>query len=336
MGRKVDTHFHVVPTAFAQAVRENKFRDAVEVKVMNDIEHLVFHAPEGIPVEPHTELEPESYDPKLILKALDRKKLDIAVMSPAPELFIYWASVELSEQIAISMNDAMAALAATKPDRLVGLATLPLQDPDRSVRELERAVRKLGLVGAAICTHVNGTTIDPKTIGPVFAAAQRLDVPLFLHPQNAGDTTRLNDFHLWNMVGFPYETALTASRLLMSGTFETYPRLKVILAHGGGYLPYQIGRLDHGYRAKKSLFPDLPHPPSHYLKNITCDCLVHSQLSMRFLIERFGHANVALGCDYPFNMGSDGVVDSVRELGLPAEQEEAILGENLARLFKLR
>ena len=336
MSRTIDTHFHVVPTVFAQAVRDNKFREAVEVKVMNGMEHLVFHAPEGIPVEPHTELEPESYDPKLILEALDRKKLDAAIMSPAPELFIYWIDAELGAKIAIDMNDAMADLAAKKPGRLYGLATLPLQDPDRSVRELERAVRQLGLVGAAICTHVNGVTIDAATIGPVFAAAQRLDVPLFLHPQNAGDLTRLHDYHLWNMVGFPYETALTASRLLMSGTFEIYPRLKVILAHGGGYLPYQIGRLDHGYHAKRSLFANLPHPPSHYLTNMTCDGLVHDQLSLRFLIDRFGYENVVLGCDYPFNMGTDEAVDSVRALGLPKEQEDAIFGGNLARLFNLR
>src|SRR5437879_1619295 len=123
---------------------------------------------------------------------------------------------------------------------------LPLQDGARAARELERAVGELGLRGAAICTHVNGKDLDHPDVEPVFAMAERLDVPLFLHPQNAGDISRIADYHLWNLVGFPMESAITAARLIMSGTFERHPGLKIVLAHGGAFLPYQRRRPDHG------------------------------------------------------------------------------------------
>ena len=137
------------------------------------------------------------------------------------------------------------------------------------------------------------------------------------------------------MVGFPFETAVTAARLVLSGTFERHPRLKVILAHGGGFFPYQIGRLDHGWRKRPALQERLPKPPSAYLCNVICDSLVHDGRSLRFLVERLGWQNVVLGCDYPFGMGADDPVGPVLDLGLPSDQIAAILGGTLARLMRL-
>jgi aminocarboxymuconate-semialdehyde decarboxylase len=330
----IDIHFHVVPPLFVEAVHNGEFREVIEIAVIGDTEHLVFQAPPGIPVEPNTELEPGTYDPALIMAALDERKLTAAAMSPAPELFIYWAPADLGARLARTINDGMLDLATKCPGRLVGLATLPLPDAEASARELKRAVR-LGMRGAALCTHINGHDLDASHLEPVFQMAQDLDVPLFLHPQNSGDLARMKDYHLWNMVGFPFETALAATRLIMSGTFERFPNLKVVLAHGGGYFPYQIGRLDHGYRRRHHLRDGLPHPPSHYLKNIFCDGLIHDQQSLRFLIDRMGADHVVLGCDYPFDMGTSLGVQSLKSLGLSKAQEDAVLGATLARLLKL-
>ena len=182
---------------------------------------------------------------------------------------------------------------------------------------------------------MNGVDLDVANIEPVFAAAQRLDVPLFLHPQNFGDMTRLQDHHLWNLVGFPMETAMAGARLLMAGVFERFPRLKIVLAHGGGFLPYQLGRLDHGYRVRPELRSRLTRPPSAYLGNIYCDSITHNARALRFLIDRFRADHVVLGTDHPFDMGSDTPVDAVVELGLPMQQQQAILGGTLARLLKV-
>ena len=335
----IDVHFHVVPPLFRDVVRRGDLRAVAEVAEHPEgsagVDRLIFHAPPGVPIEPDTTLRPHMYDPSLILAALDRRKLDAAAISPPPELFLYWAPPEIGAQIARAMNDGFAELARAYPDRFLPLATLPLQDGVLAAQELERAVHELGLRGAAICTHVNGKDLDHPDAEPVLAMAERLDVPLFLHPQNAGDISRIADYHLWNMVGFPMESAITAARLIMSGTFERLPRLKVVLAHGGGFFPYQIGRLDHGYGARAALQDHLPRRPSEYLGNVFADSLIHDGRSLRFLIDRLGADHVVLGSDYPFDMGCEAPVDEVRDLALDAPHERAILGGTLARLLKV-
>jgi aminocarboxymuconate-semialdehyde decarboxylase len=264
-----------------------------------------------------------------------QRKLDAVAISLPPELFLNWTSPELGERLARTANDGFADMARAYPDRFLPLAALPIQDGARAARELERAVVELRLKGAAICTHVNGKDLDDPGVEPVLAMADRLDVPLFLHPQNAGDIGRIKDFHLWNVIGFPLETVTAASRLIASGSFERFPRLKIVLAHGGGFFPYQIGRLDHGYRVHPAAFKGLPRPPSAYLSNIYCDSLTHNDLSLRFLVDRMGADHVVLGTDYPFSMRNDAPVDAVVELGLPAEEQKAVLGGTLARLLKV-
>lgn len=331
----IDIHFHVVPCLFVDELRRGRFDEAVEIGSPGDVEGLVFHAPPGIVLEPGTRISPSQYDERLILRAMDERKLDAAAVSLPPELFLYWTSPELGERLSRTVNEGMAQMARAYPDRLLPLATLPLQDGERAARELERAVLQLKLKGASICTHVNGRDLDAPSVEPVLAMAGRLDVPLFLHPQNAGDISRIQGYHLWNVLGFPMETATAASRLVASGAFERLPRLKIVLAHGGGSFPYQIGRLDHAYRAHPAAFNGLPKPPSAYLSNIYCDSLTHSDLALRLLIDRMGPDHVVLGTDYPFSMRCDAPVDAVDELRLSSTQRNAILGGTLEKLLKI-
>jgi aminocarboxymuconate-semialdehyde decarboxylase len=322
-----------VPPDFADAVRRGVFRDAVEITPRDGRDRLTYHPPPGVPVEPDTTLGPELSDDRLILEGLRARKLDAAATGPPPEMFFYWTAPELGERIARAMNDGMAALARAHPDRLIGLGTLPMQDAARAAREVERAVTGLGLRGFEICTHVDGRDLDDPGFDPVWAAAERLGVPFFLHPQNSGDVRRLEDLHLWNLVGFPTETALTVARLILGGVFERFPRLRVILAHGGGYFPYQVGRLDHGYAVRGEIAQRLPRRPSEYLDSIYCDSLIHSDVSLRFLLDRMGDGHVVVGSDYPFHMGNPAPVEAIRSLGLGPEREARVLGQNLARLL---
>ena len=328
----IDIHFHAVPPLFVDALRAHAFAASVEMKREGDLDRLIFHAPAGVPVEAAS-IKPRQFDRTLLLQALDERLLSAAAISPPPELFMYWAPAELGARMATIMNDGFAQMASADPDRFLPLATLPMQSPMLAAAELERAVTVLGLRGAAICTHVNGVDLDNAAYDPVFAMAERLGVPVFLHPQNSGDISRLEQYHLWNLIGFPIETATAAARLVMSGMFERHPRLTVVLAHGGGYFPYQVGRLDHGWRARKEASVNLPRPPSSYLGNIICDSLTHSPESLRFLIERIGIDHIVLGTDYPFDMKDDTPVQSVQRLGLPREQEKLILSGTLERLL---
>jgi aminocarboxymuconate-semialdehyde decarboxylase len=333
--QSLDVHFHVVPPAFVDAVRRGTYAEAVHVERAGGVERMIYHAPADVVLEPGTTLPPALYDERRILDALDRRGVDAAVIGPSPEEFYYWTPPGLGARIAAVQNDGMAELARAHPDRFVGLAALPMQDPERAARELERAVTELGLRGAEICTHINGRDLDHPALWPVYASAERLGVPLFLHPQNWGDMRRLQDYHLWNLVGFPTETALAAARLIFGGVFQQFPRLKVILAHGGGYFPYQIGRLDHGYDVRGEARERLPRRPSDYLDNLYCDSLTHNALALRFLIDRMGDGHVVVGSDYPFNMGDERPVDAVRALRLPAASEAKVLARNLAELLGL-
>jgi aminocarboxymuconate-semialdehyde decarboxylase len=333
--RSIDVHFHVVPPGFVDAVRRGAFAETVELAADGGGERMVYHAPPDVVLEPGTTLPPRLYDEGLILDALDRRGLDAAALGPSPEEFYYWAPPAVGARIAAMQNDGMAELVRSHPDRFVGLATLPMQDPERAAAELDRAVTELGLRGAEVCTHVNGRDLDHPSLRPVYAAAARLGVPLFLHPQNWGDMRRFQDHALWNLAGFPLETALAASHLIMGGVFEEFPRLRVILAHGGGYLPYQVGRLDHGYAARREVSERLPRRPSEYLANLYCDSLTHSALSLRFLLDRMGDGHVVIGSDYPFNMGDERPVETVRALRLSPDVEARVLAKNLAGLLGL-
>jgi aminocarboxymuconate-semialdehyde decarboxylase len=324
-----------MPASFVDAVRREAFREAISIEARQGRDMLRFHAPAGVAVEPHTPLREDLYDERLIVKGLDVRGLDAAAVGPPPTLFFYWTAPETGERIARALNDGIAALVKAHPDRFFGLGTLPMQDGHRAARELERVVTGLGFRGIELCTHVAGMDLDHPSLTPVWAAAERLGVPFFLHPQNSGDTRRLDDLHLWNLVGFPLETALAAARLILGGVFERHPGLRVILAHGGGYFPYQVGRMDHGYAARAELRERLPRRPSEYLGNLYCDSLTHSGISLRFLLDRLGDDHVVIGSDYPFDMGDTRPVDAIRDLGLGRERETKVLGKNLARLLRV-
>ncbi len=211
----IDVHFHIIPPRFVDAVRRGTFVEAVQIERAGGVDRMIYHAPPDVVLEPGTTLRADLYDEQQIIDALTRRGLDAAALGPSPEEFYYWTAPALGGRIAAAYNDGMAEMVRSHPDRFVGLATLPMQDPERAARELERAVTALGLRGAEICTHINGRDLDHPSLHPVYAAAERLGVPLFLHPQNWGDMRRLRDFHLWNLVGFPTETALAASRLIL-------------------------------------------------------------------------------------------------------------------------
>ncbi len=330
----IDIHFHVVPPQFVEAVRRGDFADAVHIERRGAVEHMIYHAPPGVVVEPDTALDPAEYDERLMLAAMDRRGLAAAVIGPSPA-FCYWAAPELGARLAAALNDGIAAMVRAHPDRFIGMATAPMQDGELAAREVERAAGTLGLRAVEICTHINGMDLDDPSLAPVYGAAERRGLPLFVHPQNWGDMRRMRSHHIWNLVGFPAETALAAAHLILGGVFERFPRLRVVLAHGGGYFPYQIGRLDHGYEVRRELNEHLPRRPSEYLGNLYCDTLTHSGAALRFLLDRMGDDHVVIGSDYPYDMGYTAPVEVVRDLGLGGERERNVLGRNLARLLNL-
>lgn len=325
----IDFHCHAIPPVFLEAARRGDFANVLEI---DGEDRLTFHAPAGIAIEPGLRVRPNVFDTALILSALDTMHLDGAAVSSPPEFFMYWAPPETGVRMARLINDGYTAWARAAPGRFLPLATVPLQDPLAACREVRRAIGDGGLSGVAICTHVCGRELDDAAFAPFFATVAELGVPIFLHPQNGGDVARLASHHLWNVVGFPFETAEAAARLILAGVFARHPALKVVLAHGGGYLPYQMGRLDHAWHRRPHLRQTCPEPPSRYLRQIYCDGLLHSEAALRFLVTMVGADHIVPGTDYPFDMGCEAPIADLAAAGLDRDQ----LSRTLAALQPAR
>lgn len=269
------------------------------------------------------------------LAAMDAENIDVAVLSIAPPLFLYWIEEQDARAAAGSINDAIAEMVAMAPERFAGLATLPMQDPEAAVSELKRAVSELGLKGAQIGPHIEGTALDDATLRPVLEAASDLGVPLVIHPYYVGSSSpELDEFYLTNLQGNPWQTAVCASRLIFSGVLDELPDLNLVLVHGGGHLPFQIGRLDHGYRVR----PEASRPqyaPSQYLQRFHYDTLTHRPEATRNLIEQVGAHRVVFGTDMPFDMGGPGLAEQLGTFTGTEDEMSAIAHGNAERLFTL-
>ncbi len=184
------------------------------------------------------------------LKHMDRNGIDIQAISTAPGQYYYWAEPELARQTSRLINENIAQICHDHPDRFVGLATVPLQEPELAVRELERAVKELGMRGVEICTNVAGAELSEERFRPFFAKAEELDILIFMHPSGFTEGRRLSDHYFINVIGNPLDSTVAVHHLIFDGVLERYPRLKIVVAHGGGYLPAYSGRIDHGHRAR--------------------------------------------------------------------------------------
>ena len=282
-------------------------------------------------------LLPKLTDPQEKLKDMDRMGIDIQAISPGPFQYYYWTEGELGLQLARMQNDRVAAIVRSHPDRFVGMGTLPLQDTEKAVQELGRVVKELGLRAVEISSNVNGVDLDDPRFEPFWAKAQELDVLIFIHPLGFTDAERLKDYLLNNVIGQPLEEAVVLSRLIFSGVLERYPNLKIAVAHGGGYLPYYPGRMDHAYEVRPECKKHISRPPSEYLKRLYFDTVVYQQASLESLVRYAGSDHVLLGTDYPFDMGEDNPVGFINKLKSVSQAErEKILGGNAMRLLKIK
>ena len=198
---------------------------------------------------------PEFHDAATKLRLMDEDGIDAAVLSITPTLFA-WDMPDEATQLARLINDAAAAMVAAGDGRLHAMASVPMNVPERAAEELRRAREDLGLVGVLIGTSVGEIMLDDRSLDPFWAAAAQLAMPVMLHPyisMVSAPYPGLGSHHLSNVVGNPYETALAASRLIVGGTLDRHPELTVGLAHGGGYVPYTLGRLDHAFGTDGSM-----------------------------------------------------------------------------------
>jgi aminocarboxymuconate-semialdehyde decarboxylase len=216
------------------------------------------------------------------------------------------------------------------------MGTVPLQDVDRAVQELERITRDLGLRAVEVSSNVNGIDYDDARFAPFFAKAEELGVFLFMHPIGFTDGGRLREYYLTNTIGQPLESTIAVSRMIFGGLFERHPQLKFCVAHGGGYLPYYAGRMDHAYHVRPECQRGISRAPSTYLRQLYYDSVIYTGTTLASLVATVGSDHVLLGTDYPFDMGEDDPVGLIaRTRGLTRAAKEQIWGANAARLLGL-
>ena len=270
---------------------------------------------------------------------MDRMGIDIQAVCPAPQQTYYWTEPGLGLEVSRMINDRLAQIVATWPDRFVALGTVPLQNVGLAVAELERCVKQLRLRGVEINPNVAGRELtDPSlNLDRFFAKARELDIVIFMHPIGFTQGERLMDHYLNNLIGNPLDTTVGTSHLIFGGVMERHPGLKIVLPHAGGFLGHYWARMDHGWRARPDCRTIIKKAPTSYLKKFYFDTITFDPEMLRNLIDKFGAAQVLLGTDYPFDMGEEdpvGLINSVPRLSAADKQE--IMGETAARLLKIR
>ncbi|WP_194409772.1 amidohydrolase family protein [Microbacterium cremeum] len=278
---------------------------------------------------------PKLTDVRERLAAMDAQGVQRQWVSVSPNHFYPWAPEGLAVWVAGETNRLIAEHVARAPDRLVGLGVVPLQHPSRIVEYLDDAVLGRGLAGVEISSSAGDVELSDERLEPLWARAAELGCVVFLHPFGCSLDERLDRFYLANTVGQPVENAVALSHLIFAGVLDRHPGLKVVAAHGGGYLPTAIGRSDHAWRVR----PDAQgcaHEPSSYLRRIWFDTVVHDTATLRHLIEVAGASQVVLGSDFPFDMGLDDPVGFVTSAGLPDDVAAGILAGNAEELLRTR
>ena len=272
------------------------------------------------------------------LKDMDRMGIDIQAVCPAPHQTYYWTEPGMGAELSRSINERLAEIVAQHPDRFVALGTVPLQDVSLALAELEHCVRKLGMRGVEINPSVRGMDLTDARLNleAFFAAVQKLDVVIFMHPIGFTNGERLVNHYFSNIIGNPLETTVAASHLIFDGVMERHPRLKVVLPHAGGYLAHYWARMDHAYKARPDCRGQMKRKPSAYLERFYFDTITFDHGMLAHLIARFGADHVLLGTDYPYDMGMEQPLDFIGGVkGLAAVERSAIEGGNAARLLKI-
>ena len=324
----IDVHAHVVPPGLAAALERDNGECGVEIRESDKGPQLYVGSELAGPLrKPMVDLEAR-------LAAMDAAGVDVQLAATWVGITGYQLPPEQGRRWARLFNDALAEMVAGHPDRFRGLCTVPMQDPEAAAEELRRAVGE-GFVGAEIATRVDGRDLDDPALEPFWAAAEELQCLVLLHPDLTLPGRSEARYFLNNLVGNGAETTIAVSHLLFSGTLERHPDLRLCLVHGGAHLPYQAGRLDHGFTAAAGVAAkNITQRPSAQLKRLYFDTVTHSHDVLRFLIDFAGADHVVLGSDYPFEMGQPDPVAFVRSLpGLGEQEQEQILSGNVSRLL---
>jgi len=323
--RIIDVHNHFYPPEYVEAVQKGPSN----IKVTHDSEgNPLLHYPGdyNILVRGHRDI---AYRAGVLERAGVAKQV-LTFTTPGTHV----ESPQRSAELARMVNDGLARIMRERGDRFAALATLPLNDPRAAVAELERAFGELGFRGVMLYSNVNGVALDDKRFWPLYAQADRLGAVCSIHPNSPVGVEAMTEYWLMPLVGFLFDTTLAAAKIVFSGVAERFPRIKWVLAHLGGAIPYIAERLDRGYAAFRECRENISRPPSEYLKGFYYDTVNFDPAALRLALTFAGPDHLLAGSDYPHQIGSlEKMAESLKRLDVPDEDRAAIAGGNAARLL---
>lgn len=343
---KIDIHTHILPPEWPALAERYGYGGFLR------IEHFApCRARLMVDDKFFREIDSNCWDAPARITDCDRTGVSIQALSTLPVMFCYWAKPEHTLDLAKFLNDHIAEIVAERPDRFVGLGTIPMQDAALAVRELERCVAPrsrggCGFSGVQIGSNVNGRNLDDPDFWPIFEAAQQLGAAVFVHPWAMLGGERTAKYWMQWLVGMPAETTVAICSMIFGGVFERFPRLRVCFAHGGGSFPGTVGRIDHGFHARPDLcaIQNQVAPRSYLADPATgrparfyVDSLVHDGGALASVLALFGDRRVALGSDYPFPLGEEVPGALVESLpGLSPDTRRRILRDTPAEFLGIR
>jgi len=323
----IDFHNHFFPPEYLEAVQ----RGPSNVKVTFDSKNNpLLHYPGDYNV-----IVPEHRDIEVRGEALKKSGVDKQVLTfTTPGVHI--ESPEFAVELARMVNDSFAIIMHERSDQFTALATLPLNDPEASVKELERAIKDLGFKGAALHSNINGVALSDKRFWPLYKKANELSAVFDIHPSFPVGVEAMKEYWLMPLIGFPFDTTLAAAKLVFSGVLEKFPEIKWVLGHLGGAIPYLAERLDRGFLAFRACREFISQPPSVYLKRFYYDTVNFDPKAIHFAMDFAGVDHLLAGSDFPHQIGSlEKMVRSIEALDISVEDKAKISGTNAAGLLGL-
>lgn len=319
---KIDIHTHIIPKEIPPFKKDFGYGGFIKLEHQSNCCAKMLRDDGKF----FREIHDNCWEPATRIKECDQHSVNVQVLSTIPVLFSYWAKPKDGLTVSQYLNDHIAEVVRQQPKRFVGLGTLPMQDPDLAIKELERCVKELGLKGVQIGSHINDWNLNHEKVFPVLQAAQELNTAVFVHPWEMIGQQVMPDYWLPWLVGMPAETARAICSMIFGGIFEKLPDLRVAFAHGGGSFPATIGRVEHGYKVRPDLCAkDNPHNPRKYIDRFYYDSLVHDRQALEYLIQFAGTHRIALGSDYPFPLGELEPGALIESMEISAKDKERLL-----------
>jgi len=320
---KIDIHTHIMPDKMPNWV--NKFG-------YGEFIHLEHHNCKACMMKGDKlfrAVENNCFDASERENEMQQTGVDMQVLSTIPVLFNYWAKPTDGLETSRFFNDHICDTVVKNPTKFIGIGTIPLQDVDLAIAEMERCVSELKMPGLEIGSNINGKNLGDSSLFPFYKRAEELGCALFVHPWEMMGEQQMQQYWLPWLVGMPAETSRAICSMIFGGVFEKFPKLRVAFAHGGGSFPLTIGRIEHGFNVRPDLVAvDNAINPRNYIGKFWIDSLVHDTHAMKYIIDVMGEDSICLGSDYPFPLGEHHPGLLIEQLEISKVLKEKILYKN--------